>query len=370
MLKRVTDYRQMGHLSVMDMASLDDTTEICIEHENEIEIKELSNCPVIKEFYLKSLNQGNQCVSDGLMNDIFSKYKFNKLKMARYIVNKNTGKSLIEAQNISNDIGYINFLSFSFNGKKEVEKYNKEVQEILHNFKDKKHLILDLRSNIGGFELAWQDAFVRNIITTPVACTTLFATNFEDRYIKVAYERFKNSYFVEGIPTHYFTDDKSVSLSHDISNKSEFKALKFNQKNREDKKNFNSIVYKTSAIEPSENPIAFEGKIWILISEKTASAAESFAFFMRGANLMSDDGKIPVTIVGKSSRGMFYGYDRIYLKLPNSGLVIKSDFGYALNPDGSCVVEEGINPDTDSGVIDALGKCRLLIKKEQESEDE
>ncbi len=364
-LYEVTDYRFTGHLRVVWLPS--DSVDISIEDNSEIKFKKIAEFPIIKDFYAKALCQSGVLKNREAGGKIFNKFHTDVFK--RYELNSSDEANIEELvldKDISDDIGYINFLSFNLHNPEddstEYNEYCKDVKEMLKKFENKKHLIIDLRENKGGYSPLWMDSFVRNIITDEIYFEEYFVSNYEDKHTKLASEKLTKLYDS--------VDCNAEQYVYYTSSQSEFENIKFSEQNKEDKKNFDTLICEYTKVSPTEDPVSFKGKIWILIGKNTMSAAEHFAFFMREANLMSDDYKVPVCLVGEATKGIFRGFSRIQLMLPNSGLVIQSDIGYAIKADGSCIVEEGIKPDIDRGAVDALGKCRLLIKEKQGSENE
>ncbi len=355
LLLNITDYKFSGHLGPMEyLDDLYDKLDVATEYKKGIKFKKLFEHTEIKDFYKKVSEQSNEAINNASWFEVFKKYNIDTKKASEFIDNGvSHSQTLISHKDISDEIGYINFLSFNIANKKNLKKYYKQVREILTKFKNKKHLIIDLRENQGGYAKLWQKAFVKNLITESVSSDSPFAVNRENKYI------------ASSLKNYALRNDKiNLSKYYRLSNE-DFKNFKFAKRNKDDKKNFNSIVYECVNFYPAKESISFKGKIWVLIGKKTASAAELFAFFMRTANLNSNYYKIPVILLGKSTRGIFHGYDRIYLKLPNSGLIFKSDLGYALNPDGSCIAEEGIKPDVEIDELYALRECIRLINVEE-----
>ncbi len=238
-----------------------------------------------------------------------------------------------------------------FEAKNEYE-YKMFYYALLVNLTDYKmmgHLILDLRENSGGYTSLWEKGFIKPIISEEASSQVVFAVNTENKYFQFNIQE----------------ADRSSDIRFYRDYLEGYPKFKFSEKNIEDKKLFNSLLYETTIIEPRKKPMMFNGKIWILIGRKTASAAEIFALFMKNTKLISNDRIIPVTLIGKQTRGVYTGYNRAFLKLPNSGLVIQSDMGYGLNSDGSCITEDGIKPDIEVEELYALRDCMNLIKEEE-----
>lgn len=75
------------------------------------------------------------------------------------------------------------------------------------------------------------------------------------------------------------------------------------------------------------------------------------------------------TLVGENTGGIGLNLlsSRLYLKLPESNMLIQSDMTYGLNPDGSCHDEVGTAPDIyNLPGKDALETCLEEIRKSGE----
>ena len=88
---------------------------------------------------------------------------------------------------------------------------------------------------------------------------------------------------------------------------------------------------------PREERSPFQGKIWMLISESNASAAQIVADFYKYSGF--------ATLVGETTRGMMPPpWSSAYFSLPNTGLIIRYDPAYVINPRSSRPLEEGTEP--------------------------
>ncbi|WP_261794849.1 S41 family peptidase, partial [Treponema denticola] len=99
-------------------------------------------------------------------------------------------------------------------------------------------------------------------------------------------------------------------------------------------------------------------RYWLLISGKTASAADRLAGLCKASGF--------ATLVGSNAGGLGHNgrHSPIYIMLPKSGLLIKFDPLYGLNSEGYCVDEVGIAPDIyNLPGKDALETCLEEIRK-------
>ena len=99
-------------------------------------------------------------------------------------------------------------------------------------------------------------------------------------------------------------------------------------------------------------------RYWLLISGKTASAADRLAGLCKASGF--------ATLVGSNTGGLGHNgrHSPIYIMLPKSGLLIKFDPLYGLNSEGYCSDEVGTAPDIyNLPGKDALETCLEEIRK-------
>ena len=109
-------------------------------------------------------------------------------------------------------------------------------------------------------------------------------------------------------------------------------------------------------IPPEPSNFKFGGKIWVLINRKCYSASDAFAAFCKQTGFAN--------LVGENTGGSgLLALHPVYLKLPKSGMIIKYDMFYTLNPDGSNNAETGTKPDYPVKQKHALEACLEIIEK-------
>jgi C-terminal processing protease CtpA/Prc len=81
----------------------------------------------------------------------------------------------------------------------------------------------------------------------------------------------------------------------------------------------------------------FSGEVWILVNGSSASAVEYAVMYAMATDF--------ATIVGSPTRGVTGGGLPAFFVLPNTGLVIRYDYGYFIGPTGRAIDEFGITPD-------------------------
>ena len=89
-------------------------------------------------------------------------------------------------------------------------------------------------------------------------------------------------------------------------------------------------------VKPSANRWAFKGKIWILTDGRTISAGEISAATAKESGF--------ATVVGENTGGAFGGYTAAFVDLPNTGIIMRYDYGYITDLHGRSIEEHGVAP--------------------------
>ena len=89
------------------------------------------------------------------------------------------------------------------------------------------------------------------------------------------------------------------------------------------------------SINPSENNFPFDGKIWFLTDNRTASVGELAVLYAQSSNF--------ATIVGENTMGIMPS-QRSFVRLPNTGIIFMFDAGYFIDATGRSMEEFGIPP--------------------------
>jgi C-terminal processing protease CtpA/Prc len=117
------------------------------------------------------------------------------------------------------------------------------------------------------------------------------------------------------------------------------------------KKDFTIYEYKENLSKQEENIekffksneyINFKGKIFLIIDKGTFSAATRFAIFCKETGF--------ATLIGRNTLGD--GSLTSYMRLPNSGLIVRFEAGTVLNRDEGSFFIEGVKPDIELDVPD------------------
>ena len=338
LFNKITKEKQVGHLNIYDMSSVHPVTK------NVQNTRLYDNDAEVRQFYEKAF----MCLND------VSGIHINKLEalLKKYNVNlpiedsdreKNDESMLISKIIKEKKIAYIGIKSFSPYNKAE---YINRLCNMLKSFEGYEHLIIDVCENIGGDKYIWSKYLVSPIIKES-----------GELYTKIAYDS----------ENEYFKKYESNFLQRKMGQSGNLESFQFAGQNKEDKDLFDSIINYGFGIHPGDNDtnftINFTGRIWLLINGKTQSAADRFAYFAKGKK---GNAEPFATLVGENTGGIGLNLlsSRLYLKLPESNMLIQSNMTYGLNPDGSCHDEFGTAPDIyNLPGKDALETCLEEIRK-------
>ena len=313
MFNRITGNRQIGHLSIYDPNQTDTKT------------RKVQNTRIydtddeVNRFYEKAVMNMVQSLKQDKLGDLEKKYEVEIPVDKRSFDEANA--AMLESRIIEDKaIAYLNIKSFSPYGAHDA--YIQNLTGILKSFEGYKHLIIDLRENSGGHSYLWRKYIVAPLIKEPIEYFIRIAYNSKNKFYKIL----EDNFFEKPFGTKDNIDD------------SDFANL-----NKEDRKEFDSCIDYVRTIRPSEERINFQGRAWILIGPDTISSGDQFAYFAKYKN----DAYINfATVVGANTGGEGLNLlpNRLYLKLPQSHMLIQSDMGYGFNPDGSCNSETGTSP--------------------------
>jgi len=183
------------------------------------------------------------------------------------------------------------------------------------------HLIIDLRNNGGGWGHYFPDYVVAALIDETV----------------VAY---RNEFFMSGdlsrqIAEYSLADwlgsADEILLAADFIDQNDFPL--FNSPHLD----FLTYVIRwQQVIEPLEGNIPFNGKIWLLVNQGSASASELAATISMTSGF--------ATVVGQNTLGVTATMNT-YVSLPNTGVLFRIDTGYTIDTEGRQLERFGVTPD-------------------------
>lgn len=195
---------------------------------------------------------------------------------------------------------------------------NEEQKQELFNFYksigDYENLIIDITKNRGGNTTYWSESIV--------------SPNLKKEMTYTDYVLYRDTPMIR---SYYSKRIKEFQID-----KSEVKSL-FIHENAKDYDLLDIVLKLQDTYNPLYSKPLFKGKIWLLTSEQNYSASEAFANFCKQTGF--------ATLVGKTTRGISNGGTPLFFSLPNSGIMVRFDAGYSLNPDGTSQFETGTEPD-------------------------
>ena len=208
------------------------------------------------------------------------------------------------------------------------------------------HLIIDLRNNNGGNTSNFTQYIMAPLIKEPatLAYYVFFkggehALQFDDIYSRDVQWQVDNGLTLHTDAPRFSVNDILPSLTN--ANADDFASLKYGFK-------------REITVTPSANQWAFDGKIWVLIDGRSYSAAEISAAIAKESGF--------ATLVGEPTFGSFGGYTAAFINLPNTGIIIRYDYGYVTDLQGRSLEEYGITPHvTNRPGMDALSTALALI---------
>jgi hypothetical protein len=233
-----------------------------------------------------------------------------------------------------NEIAYLSVKSFAY---ELIEDDKPIIYKFLSEVNQYPYLIIDIRGNGGGATKYWRENIVAPLTKKKIKATLYLAL--------------RNGQYTVPFLNYYYGGVKSLFV-----NKIKFDRLPENKNYPyELKTQFENFIEADITVEPN-NPVDFNGKIFLLVDGRVFSSAEQFAIFSKVTNW--------ATLVGTVTRGDGIGINPIVVALPNSGLVVSFPTVMGLNPDGSSNEEMKTVPDilinTNNGE-DALEKTLQII---------
>ncbi|MCL2574921.1 MAG: S41 family peptidase [Defluviitaleaceae bacterium] len=219
------------------------------------------------------------------------------------------------------------------------------MKEFYSEIEDFNHLILDFRGNPGGFTRYFIQLFMAPNVSQDLEFSvyTLFMGGDH------------NLAWFEAD-----TNDARAFADTDLikHNAADYMAGGFPLFNADDAAFLDYIIPRPIEIR-STGEMLFDGKIWILIDDNSASAVEYAAMYARATGF--------ATIVGAPTRGVTGGGLVGFFALPNSGIIIRYDFGLFIDEYGRAIDEYGVMPDYfNREGLNALETTLELIREMEE----
>lgn len=254
-------------------------------------------------------------------------------------------------------------------------------QTILEFFKEAEeqqigHMILDIRDNGGGYNDYWMGNIVSPNIREPLENRN-FGLYQSSPWNEAYIDYYTNFYFES-----YLDDSEEPSSEPETQGKAEAEGKAASEEDEEPAgdvvvrwekahraqlpelpaldsfatDSLPDLIQETLRVLPTEEKPLFTGKFWILADGNSYSASEYFLSFCKRTGF--------ATFIGQPSAGDGSCVVTIHNALPNSGLVIRYNVLYGLNPDGSCSEERPTDPDIEIPLgEDALTRCLQEIQQ-------
>lgn len=195
------------------------------------------------------------------------------------------------------------------------------------------HVIFDIRENGGGSDWVWQYGIVAPNLEKELGCF----------YIGLGRNSSLNRQYLS-----------SIGIMQNGNPVSFLPELGLCPTDMEDMTHY--WIFR-KLISPSGTKKALSGRLWVLTSSSSYSAAENFASYCKATGF--------ATLVGESTSGGGGGVPSAFIVLPNTGLIVQYDMLCRLNPDGTLNEETGTAPDLVSpSNQSALETCLDEIKKQ------
>ncbi|MCG8309808.1 MAG: S41 family peptidase [Cytophagales bacterium] len=211
------------------------------------------------------------------------------------------------------DIGYIRIKSLS---PEFIDRDNNTIRTFLEQKKFKK-LVIDVRNNSGGSPDYYYDNLLKPFIDKTVSYK--YTTGLKKKFL-IDYDK-------------KYIKKKQIGIScssHETSMVETSPPIGFD--------NSTWVFYELSKSLTSENRYNFDGDIFVLINEKTASAADDFANAIQRTGI--------ATLVGQNTFGSAAGFIApVPVNLPKSGIEFIFEVDLLINQDGSINEMIGTSPD-------------------------
>jgi len=187
-----------------------------------------------------------------------------------------------------------------------------KIEQFLSNLQGANTLIINIQKNGGGSTHYWQEYIVPRLINDTIKYSLKIAIKkgainqeYFYPYFESGSEISQEDPFYPNIPNH-FLDGSFRIVKHNIQI-------------------------------PPNNPVDFNGSIYLLVDDAVFSAAESFTVFCQETGWAK--------VVGRQTSGDGIGRDPIVISLPNSGIKVRFVATAGFNADGSLNAEKGTTPD-------------------------
>jgi len=200
----------------------------------------------------------------------------------------------------------------------------------LQEVQDFDHLIIDVRNNLGGLAVYFEEFILRRLISEPVEIGNREFFSGGD----LAFEMMDAT--LQTILHMGSVFDWSEIISTEIIAIDDFLAENdMPYFNTSDLARLENVMLSRWEISPAYDSIHFDGKVWLLVNDMSASASAMVA------EIALDTGF--ATVVGENTSGVM-GSSAIFITLPNTGIIWRIDVGYRTDSLGRSLEAYGIEP--------------------------
>lgn len=242
--------------------------------------------------------------------------------------------------------------------------YEKRMLDFTQDIQGFDHLIIDLRGNRGGRTTHFDTFIMPHLLPSSIQLHA-YVFYMDGVYANLAREMFD--------ATHRFILDRSFGINemhlHNIKRETHYiEPLPYLDENIGLSYMFNSVYrinswhHRFGVRHQAMNTSHFNGKMWLLTDEFTASAAEGAAAILKYNNI--------VTVVGEPTWGvMGVSYEPVIfnISLPNTGIIVRFDVAYYTDPYGRPLQGYGIQPHYPNRPgMDALETVLAMIEEGRE----
>ncbi|MCL2189216.1 MAG: S41 family peptidase [Defluviitaleaceae bacterium] len=222
----------------------------------------------------------------------------------------------------------------------------------LQAVRDYDHLIIDLRGNWGG-EMSYPiQLLLRRLINEPLetvgfeffaagsAAVTMMQTLVETIEYNAASAGLEDYTEVYILPAREFIAQRNMTEF----NESDLERLEY-------------VTVSRSVFFPCEDAVGFTGEIWILVDSGTASAANTITGLALSTGF--------ATVVGENTSRIM-GATHVYVALPNTGIIWRTDIGYMTDDYGRSLEFYGLTPNIRNfDGMDALQTALVYILSDE-----
>ncbi|MCL2361326.1 MAG: S41 family peptidase [Defluviitaleaceae bacterium] len=218
----------------------------------------------------------------------------------------------------------------------------------LQEVQDFNHLILDVRSNMGGLTTYFNEFILRRLINEPVEIGTREFFSGGDLAARLMDATAQTMLYMESV--FYWQN----IVSAEIIPIGEFHAgHSMPHFNPGDLSSLDYVMLSRMEITPAYDSINFGGKVWLLVDGMSMSASVLATEAMLYTGL--------ATVVGENTSGVM-GSSHLYIALPNTGIIWRIDIGYRTDAYGRSLEVYGVMPHVRNlDGMDALETVLTLI---------